>query len=88
MESERIELQKSLINDISRGMEQVKRVKVSCSEEERVVERMLSSYEEALFILTGRPPEGQCQSVITTSSNPPASSPPARKAGSRSARKR
>lgn len=79
MESERIEMQKSLVNEISEGMGRVKQLKVSSSEQESVLERMLSSYEEALFILTGRAPQGgQCRSVITSSSDPPASSPPVR----------
>ncbi|KAH6818658.1 hypothetical protein C2S51_002261 [Perilla frutescens var. frutescens] len=35
---------------------------------------MLVSYAEALLILTGRAPQGQCESVISSSSDPPGSS--------------
>lgn len=69
MESERVELHKSLVDDIIKGMEQVEQLKVSSRQ------RMLASYKEALFILTGRDPRGQCHSEsVISHSDPPASS--------------
>lgn len=64
MERERFELQKALVGEISKGMEQIKEVKASCSE--RVLETMLASYRDALSILTGTTPDEQSRSVITS----------------------
>ncbi|XP_057786422.1 probable WRKY transcription factor 41 isoform X2 [Salvia miltiorrhiza] len=70
MESEYLELYKSVVSEISKGMEQVKEC-CSNKEQDGFLERMLSSHEEALLILTGRAPQGQCQSGISSLSDPP-----------------
>ncbi|XP_042047511.1 probable WRKY transcription factor 41 isoform X2 [Salvia splendens] len=76
MESERVELLNSLVSEISKGMEQVKQLKDSCfcNSNNGVLDKMLSSHEEALFILTGRNPQQQCHSDsgISSLSDPPA----------------
>ena len=73
MESEGAELLNSLVSEISKGMEQVKQLKESSnSNNNGVLDKMLSSHEEALFILTGRAPQQQCHSGISSLPDPPA----------------
>lgn len=75
MERERFELHKVLVGEISKGMEQVKQVKASSSnDQDRLLETMLASYRDALSILTGSIPDEQSRSVITSSLDPPDSS--------------
>ncbi|KAI3444267.1 hypothetical protein Pfo_000932 [Paulownia fortunei] len=72
MASESFQEYKTLISEITKGMEQVKQIKASSSgNQERLLERMLASYEEALLILNGSASEGQGQSVISSSSDHP-----------------
>lgn len=74
MERERFELHKVLVGEISKGMEQVKQVKASSSnDQDRLLETMLASYRDALSILTGSTPDEQSRSVITSSLDPPGS---------------
>ncbi|KAL8489190.1 hypothetical protein ACS0TY_024713 [Phlomoides rotata] len=66
MESEHFQEYKSLVNEVTKGLEQVKQLKASSStNQETVLERMLSSYEEALSILNGSASEEQCESVVS-----------------------
>lgn len=76
MDSEQFREYRSLVNEITKGMEHVKQLKASSSStnQEIVLERMLSSYEEALSILNGSAAEDQCESVVSSASDAPTSS--------------
>ncbi|PIN09591.1 hypothetical protein CDL12_17826 [Handroanthus impetiginosus] len=67
---------KTLEYDITRGMEQVKQLRMSSSgKQESALERMLASYEEApLSILKEIASDGQGQSVVSPSSDTPGAS--------------
>nr|UVI62186.1 WRKY transcription factor [Rehmannia glutinosa] len=73
MANESFQEYKKLVNEIANGMEQVKQLRASSSSgnQERVLETMLTSYEEALLILNEIAPEGQDQSMMISSSDPP-----------------
>ncbi|GFQ02639.1 probable WRKY transcription factor 41 [Phtheirospermum japonicum] len=57
---------KKLVNEITKGLEQVKHLRASSSgnQESSALEKMLTSYEEALSILNGMGPQGQCETII------------------------
>ncbi|PIN12289.1 hypothetical protein CDL12_15098 [Handroanthus impetiginosus] len=72
MESESLKERKALENEITKGMEQVKQLRASSSgNEESALERMLTSYEEALLILQEIASDEQGQSVMSLSSDAP-----------------
>lgn len=80
MENDRLQEHKSLIYELTKGKELANdlakhlRETPSSGNSERLVENILASYSEALLILSGIAPEGQCQTVISPSSDPPGSS--------------
>ncbi|PIN24413.1 hypothetical protein CDL12_02867 [Handroanthus impetiginosus] len=75
MESESLMERKALENEITKGMEQVKQLRASSSgNEESALERMLTSYEEALLILQEIASDEQGQSVMSSSSDAPGAS--------------
>ncbi|KAL0453277.1 UNVERIFIED_CONTAM: putative WRKY transcription factor 30 [Sesamum latifolium] len=62
----------TLKHEVSKGMEQVKQLKAASSgDQEKVLERMLASYEEVWSILNGIAAQGQGLSVTPSSSDSP-----------------
>ncbi|KAL0359673.1 UNVERIFIED_CONTAM: putative WRKY transcription factor 30 [Sesamum angustifolium] len=62
----------TLKHEVSKGMEQVKQLKAASSgDQEKILERMLASYEEVLSILNGIAADGQGLFVTPSSSDSP-----------------
>ncbi|KAL0404753.1 UNVERIFIED_CONTAM: putative WRKY transcription factor 30 [Sesamum radiatum] len=72
MDNESFQAYNTLKHEVSKGMEQVKQLKAASSgDQEKLLQRMLASYEEVWSILNGIAAEGQGLSVTPSSSDSP-----------------